>query len=180
MIQADWFTVNNLLKDNMNFSFKRPGGLLVSVCLLVFFSLSAQTEDYQEKKKVKLESSSPFERVIAESKERPLEYEDDYIAVFKPLSNQAEVHFLIVPKKRIPTINDLEDEEAFLIGKMVVAGKEIAKKYGISESGYRLVINTNEDAGQSVFHIHMHLLGGNALGPMVDQTWRNKKENNDH
>ncbi|MEZ5056012.1 MAG: HIT domain-containing protein [Saprospiraceae bacterium] len=164
----------------MRFSYRRSGGLLVSISLLVCFSLSAQSKEYQEKKKQKLERPSPFERVIAESKERPLEYEDDFIAVFKPLSNQAEVHFIIVPKKRIPTINDLEDEEAFLIGKMVVAAKDIANKYGISESGYRLVINTNEDAGQSVFHIHMHLLGGNALGPMVDQTWRNKQEKNNH
>ena len=70
---------------------------------------------------------------------------------------------LIIPKKRINTINDLEDEDKELIGSMVLVAKNLAKKYKIDESGYRLVWNTNKDGGQTVYHIHLHLLGGEKL-----------------
>jgi len=96
-----------------------------------------------------------------------------------PLRRQTPVHFLIVPKKRIPTITDLQDEDAHLIAKMYTVARDLAKKYGIAETGYRLAMNTNEDAGQSVFHIHLHLLGGIKTGLMVDQTFidpRTKKD----
>jgi histidine triad (HIT) family protein len=63
-----------------------------------------------------------------------------------------------------------------LDGKMMLLAKEMAKKKGIDQTGYRLALNTNEDAGQSVFHIHLHLLGGTKLGPIVDQTWRNNQK----
>ena len=81
------------------------------------------------------------------------------------------MHYLIVPKKRITTINELEDEDALLVGKMFLVARDLAKKYGIADTGYRLAINTNEDSGQSVFHLHLHLLGGMKTGPMVDQTY---------
>lgn len=150
--------------------------------LLLVFTVAtalAQSPEYLEKKAEKLAQPSPFERVIAEAdedSERALEYEDDEIAAFKPLGGQAPVHFLIVPKRRIPTVNDLTDDDALLVGKMVLVAQKIARKYGIDETGYRLVFNTNEDSGQSVFHIHLHLLGGMKLGPMVDQTWRKEKK----
>ena len=75
----------------------------------------------------------------------------------------AKVHLLIIPKKRINTINDLQNEDKDLIGSMVLVAKELARKYEIEESGYRLVWNTNKDGGQTVYHIHLHLLGGEKL-----------------
>ncbi|OEK05577.1 hypothetical protein BFP71_13580 [Roseivirga misakiensis] len=106
-------------------------------------------------------------------------YKDSEIIAFVPLRRQTPVHFLIVPKKRIPTIADLKDEDLHLIGKMYKVARDLAKEYKISETGYRLSINTNEDSGQSVFHIHLHLLGGMKVGPMVTQSYvdpRQKKE----
>ena len=72
-------------------------------------------------------------------------------------------------KKEIHTINDADNSDIELLGKMMLVAKKLANEKGISETGYRLSINVNEDAGQSVFHIHMHLLGGKKLGPMVTQ-----------
>ena len=82
---------------------------------------------------------------------------------------QARVHVLIVPKKEIPTINDINDKDAMVLGKLFLVAKKLAKEKGIAETGYRLVMNINEDSGQSVFHLHMHLLGGEKLGPMMTQ-----------
>ncbi len=147
--------------------------------LFLWFSAQAQSVEYREKKAAKLSVKSPFEKIW--DKELPAEivYEDDEIIAFVPLRRQTPVHYLIVPKKRIPTISDLQDEDLHLIGKMYKVARDLAKKYGISETGYRLAMNTNEDAGQSVFHIHLHLLGGMKTGPMVNQTFvdpRSKKE----
>ena len=90
-------------------------------------------------------------------------YEDDQIFSIEDINPAAKVHLLIIPKKRINTINDVKNEDINLIGKMVLVAKELAKKYEIDQSGYRLVWNTNSDGGQTVFHIHLHLLGGEKL-----------------
>ena len=90
-------------------------------------------------------------------------YEDDQIFSIKDINPAAKVHLLIIPKKRINTINDVKNEDKDLIGSMVLVAKELAKKYEIDQSGYRLVWNTNSDGGQTVFHIHLHLLGGEKL-----------------
>jgi len=76
------------------------------------------------------------------------------------LISQAPTHVLIIPKKHIEKISDLNEEDEGLVGKMVLVAKKIAEDEGISESGFRLVFNNNKDAGQEVFHIHLHLLGG--------------------
>ena len=139
--------------------------------LLIPVSVFAQSEAYTEKKENKLAQKSPFEKIVDRELPATIEYEDDEIIAFVPLRKQAPVHFLIVPKKRIPTLNDLNETQSELMGKMVLVAAEIAKKNGISETGYRLSVNTNEDSGQSVFHIHVHLLGGKKLGPMVTQDY---------
>lgn len=90
-------------------------------------------------------------------------YEDDEIFAIRDITPQAKEHILIIPKKEIPTMNDITDDDALLIGKMAITAGKIARDIGIAESGYRLVVNCNEDAGQTVFQIHMHLLGGGAL-----------------
>lgn len=84
---------------------------------------------------------------------------DDWVA-FRDINPQAPTHILIVPRKHIPTLNDLEPEDAELVGRLWLAAKALAKKEGVAESGYRTVVNTNAGAGQSVFHLHLHVLGG--------------------
>jgi len=87
-------------------------------------------------------------------------FENDDISAFRDVNPQAPTHILIVPKKHIATINDLQEEDAAIMGKMILAAQDIANFEGVAVDGYRLVINCNEKAGQTVFHIHMHLLAG--------------------
>lgn len=103
---------------------------------------------------------SLFIKILDKEIPATFEYEDDEIFAINDIDPKAPTHILIIPKKQIPTINDIEPEDAELIGKMVLVAKKIAKEKGFSEDGYRLVFNVNEGAGQSVFHIHLHLLGG--------------------
>ena len=87
-------------------------------------------------------------------------YENDSIMAFRDINPQAPVHVLIIPKKYIATLNDLPDTNALLAGELFIGAKKVAALTGIAESGYRMVMNCNADAGQSVFHIHLHVLGG--------------------
>src|SRR5437762_1239594 len=87
-------------------------------------------------------------------------YEDDRILAFNDIDPQAPTHVLIVPKRHIPTLNDLAVEDEQIVGELVRRAATIAKERGFSETGYRTLFNTNRGAGQSVFHIHVHLLGG--------------------
>jgi histidine triad (HIT) family protein len=79
------------------------------------------------------------------------------------------VHILIVPNKPIPTADDIADEDESLIGHMVIVARDLARSQGIAKSGYRLIVNCNADGGQEVYHLHVHLLGGKPLGPMVSR-----------
>ena len=90
-------------------------------------------------------------------------YEDDLVIAFKDISPQAPVHTLIIPKKHINTINDIEASDKALVGHMVLTGQKIAAENNLSESGYRLSMNCNADGGQTVFHIHLHILGGKKM-----------------
>ena len=85
------------------------------------------------------------------------------LIAFRDIKPQAPVHVLIVPRKHIATLNDTIEGDAFLTGKILMAAQDIARKEGIAKSGYRLVMNCNDDGGQSVYHIHMHLLGGRQM-----------------
>jgi histidine triad (HIT) family protein len=97
-------------------------------------------------------------------------YQDDRVTAFRDIRPAAPVHVLIVPTKVIPTVDDLTEEDEALVGHMVLVAKEIARKEGIARSGYRLIVNCNEDAGQEVFHLHLHLIGGRRLGPMIERS----------
>ncbi|MEO9965892.1 MAG: histidine triad nucleotide-binding protein [Reichenbachiella sp.] len=140
--------------------------------LIASLYATAQSAEYTQKKAEKLSKDSPFTKIINRELPANIVYEDDEIIAFVPLRPQAPVHFLIVPKKRIPTINDLVEEDALIVGKMHLIAKSLAAEHGIANTGFRLSINNNEDSGQSVFHLHMHILGGMKLGPMVDQSYR--------
>lgn len=94
-------------------------------------------------------------------------FENDDVLAFKDITPQAPVHILIIPKKHIPTMNDVQEEDLPLIASIHAAAQQIAKQQGIAESGYRLVNNCGKDSGQIVFHIHYHLLGGKSMGSVV-------------
>jgi histidine triad (HIT) family protein len=98
------------------------------------------------------------------------------VIAFLDIRPAAPVHILIVPHKPIPTANDVADEDESLIGHMFVVARDLARKQGIADSGYRLIINCNADGGQEVYHLHLHLLGGRPLGPMVSRAQTPGKE----
>lgn len=90
-------------------------------------------------------------------------YNNEQIMAFADIAPQAPLHFLIIPKKHIATINNAQIDDAQLLGKLILKAKDLAKEHNLSESGYRLVFNTNADGGQEIYHIHLHLLGGRKL-----------------
>lgn len=87
-------------------------------------------------------------------------YEDDDVLAFRDINPQAPTHILIIPKKPIPTINDIQHEDAALVGKLFLTAKKLAAEAGFADEGYRVVMNCNSGAGQTVYHLHLHLLGG--------------------
>ncbi len=91
-------------------------------------------------------------------------YEDEEILAFKDINSQAPLHVLIIPRKHIEKISDIDEKNSYLIGKMIIVARKIAKDAGVQENGYRLIFNCGPDAGQVIFHIHLHLLGGRKLG----------------
>ena len=107
--------------------------------------------------------SSLFTKIINREISADIVYEDEEIIAFNDINPQAPVHVLIVPKKEIATLNDLELGDQEIIGKMFLTAKKLAVKLNIDKTGYRTVFNCNEHGGQTVFHIHLHLLGGRKL-----------------
>ena len=108
-----------------------------------------------------------FEKIIAGDLPATVVYRDDRVIAFLDIRPAAPVHILIVPHKPIPTADDIADEDESLIGHMVIVARDIARSQGIAKSGYRMIVNCNADGGQEVYHLHLHLLGGRPLGPMV-------------
>ncbi|WP_281888236.1 histidine triad nucleotide-binding protein [Paenibacillus sp. YYML68] len=93
-------------------------------------------------------------------------FENDHVLAFHDISPAAPVHILIIPKKHIATMNDVEPDDFGLIGEVHRAAQQIAREQGVAESGYRLINNCNRNGGQVVYHIHYHLLAGEQLGPL--------------
>lgn len=100
---------------------------------------------------------------IANKEIGSLIYEDDMVVAFNDLNPQAPIHILIIPKTHISTLNELTEENSNVISRMAYVATQLAKDKGLEKNGYRLIMNCNKDAGQTVFHIHMHLLGGKPL-----------------
>ncbi len=105
-----------------------------------------------------------FCRIVSREIPASVVYEDADVLAFNDINPQAPTHVLIVPKQHVATLNDLEPGHDHLVGAMVRCAAAIAQARGIDAAGYRTVFNTNRDAGQTVFHIHLHLLGGRSLG----------------
>jgi len=90
-------------------------------------------------------------------------HQDEHVVAFRDLNPQAPTHVLVIPRRHVATLNDLADADGELVGRMYLAAKRIAEMDGVADAGYRTVVNCNAAAGQSVFHIHLHLLGGRAM-----------------
>ncbi|MEE9304411.1 MAG: histidine triad nucleotide-binding protein [Thiotrichaceae bacterium] len=101
-----------------------------------------------------------FCKIVAGEIPAELLYEDEYVIAFKDINPQAPMHNLVIPKKHISTINDVTTEDDMLMGKMFLAAKALAKEAGLADEGYRTVMNCGKSAGQTVFHIHLHVLAG--------------------
>ncbi len=93
-------------------------------------------------------------------------YEDEHVVAFNDINPQAPVHVLVIPKKHLASVNDLHADDAALMGHIFAAVQKVAHEKGIAESGYRVITNTGKDAGQVVFHLHFHVMGGKPLGPL--------------
>jgi histidine triad (HIT) family protein len=102
-----------------------------------------------------------FCRIIRREIPSPLVYETQDVAAFRDIDPKAPTHVLVVPRRHVASLNEADDPD--LMGKLLLAAAAVAKQEGVSESGYRTVINTNKDSGQAVFHIHVHVLGGRHL-----------------
>ncbi|MDX2159736.1 MAG: histidine triad nucleotide-binding protein [bacterium] len=108
-----------------------------------------------------------FSKIIAREIPSDIVYQDDRVTAFKDINPAAPVHILIVPNKEIPTADDITEADEAVLGHMLFVAKQVARQMGIGESGYRLIINCKDDGGQEVYHLHLHLVGGRRLGPML-------------
>jgi Diadenosine tetraphosphate (Ap4A) hydrolase and other HIT family hydrolases len=105
-----------------------------------------------------------FDKVIRREIPADIVYEDEHLIAFRDIAPQAPVHVLFVPKTPIATLNDVQPGQAEVVGRLAIAAADYAKREGFAEDGYRIVMNCNADGGQTVFHIHLHLLAGAPLG----------------
>lgn len=104
-----------------------------------------------------------FSKIIQREIPADIVYETEDVLAFRDINPQAPTHILIIPKKPIPTVNHLEPSDAELVGSLYLAAQQIAKQEGVVDSGYRLIMNCGEGVGQTVFHMHLHLLAGRAM-----------------
>ncbi|MGF1696071.1 HIT domain-containing protein [Vibrio kyushuensis] len=108
-----------------------------------------------------------FRKIIDKEIPADVVYQDELVTAFRDINPRAPIHVLIVPNKLIPTVNDIEAEDELVMGRLFTVAKKLAKEEGIDQDGYRLIMNCNSFGGQEVYHIHMHLVGGRALGPIL-------------
>ena len=108
-------------------------------------------------------SETLFTKIRDREIEAEFVYEDDEVFAIRDINPQAPVHVLVIPREPGPTVNDLTDEHAGLVGRMMLVAQRVARDEGIADEGYRLVLNTNRAGGQDIYHIHLHLLGGRQM-----------------
>jgi len=108
-----------------------------------------------------------FSKIIRKEISADILYQDDLVTAFRDINPRAPSHILIIPNKLIPTVNDVKEEDELALGRMFTVAKKLAEQEGIAEDGYRLLVNCNSHGGQEVYHVHMHLVGGRPLGPLL-------------
>src|SRR5512135_502579 len=107
--------------------------------------------------------STIFQKIISREIPAKIVFEDNLCLAFRDINPQAPTHILVIPKKPITSLDEASKEDQMLLGHLLLKAREIAQTEGISERGYRVVINTNAEAGQTVFHLHLHILGGRPM-----------------
>ena len=112
-------------------------------------------------------SETIFSKIIRKELPCDMLYQDDLVTAFRDISPRLPTHVLIVPNRHIPTVDDVTEADEAALGRMLTVARKIARDEGIHENGYRLIINCGEHGRQEVLHIHMHLLGGDDVGPMI-------------
>lgn len=110
-----------------------------------------------------------FSKIIRREIPAQIVYQDELVTAFRDINPQAPTHILIIPNKLIPTVNDITPEDEPVLGHLFTVARIVAQQEGIADSGYRLLVNCLGDAGQEVFHLHMHIFGGRPLGPMLQK-----------
>ena len=110
-----------------------------------------------------------FSKIIRREIPSDIVWQDELVTAFRDISPQAPTHILIVPNLLIPTLNDVSEAHEQALGRMLTVAAKLAAQEGIAEDGYRVIMNCNRHGGQEVYHIHLHLLGGRTLGPMLTQ-----------
>lgn len=108
-----------------------------------------------------------FAKIVRKEIPSDMVYQDELVTAFRDIDPKAPTHVLIVPNKIIPTVDDIQADDEQILGRMLVVAQKIGRDEGIGESGYRLIINCKEDGRQEVPHLHMHLIGGRDVGPMI-------------
>lgn len=108
-----------------------------------------------------------FSKIIRREIPADVVYQDELVTAFRDIAPQAPSHILIIPNILIPTMNDVTAEHEAALGRMMTVAAKLAEQEGIAEDGYRLIVNCNKHAGQVVYHVHMHLVGGRHLGPLL-------------
>jgi histidine triad (HIT) family protein len=111
--------------------------------------------------------TSIFSKIISGELPSNTVYQDELVTAFWDKHPAAPVHILIVPNREIPTVNDLSEQDERIAGRMILVAAKLARQEGIAGDGYRLIINCNRHGGQEIYHLHLHLIGGRHLGPMV-------------
>lgn len=110
-----------------------------------------------------------FSKIVRREIPAEILYQDDRVTAFRDINPQAPTHILVVPNKVIATVNDVDEADEATLGRLFVVARDIARQEGIAEDGYRLLVNCGRHANQEVFHLHMHILGGRPLGPMLSR-----------
>lgn len=108
-----------------------------------------------------------FSKIVQGESPAEILYQDELVTAFRDISPQAPVHILVVPNHVIGTMNDLTESDQELAGRMLLVASRLAREEGIAEEGYRIIINCNRHGGQTVYHLHLHLIGGRPLGAMI-------------
>ncbi len=108
-----------------------------------------------------------FSKIIRKEIPADIVYQDDLVTAFRDIAPKAPTHILIIPNKIIPTAADVTTEDEPTLGRLFIVARKVAEQEGIAQSGYRLIVNCKEHGGQEVDHLHMHLVGGQPLGPML-------------
>lgn len=111
-----------------------------------------------------------FERIARGDIPANIVHQDERVTAFHDIAPQAPIHILVVPNRAIATIHEAQADDEGLLGHLLLTAGKIARDLGLDASGYRLIVNNGQDAGQEVFHLHVHILGGKPLGPIVQTT----------